>query len=218
MRFRAVEEYKATLALTQEQRESLIGLLLGDACLETSNQGRTFRLKFEQSAYHEAYVRHLHELFRPWVLTVPRARNKSASTGARTTSWFFQTVSHGAFRFYAQQFYVLGKKRVPKLIHRWLTPRGLAYWFMDDGSMKSSQSKGVIFNTQGFAAQDVRRLSDVLQAKFGLQTSVRHQRDGDQIYVSGRSFERFVELVGPFVIPEMRYKIPSVRRTRLPKE
>jgi hypothetical protein len=217
MRSRVIEAYKMTLKLTPEQRETLVGLLLGDACLETHNGGRTFRLKVEQSAQHRAYVQHLYGLFEPWVLTEPRERIRTASNGSETVSWSFSTVSHGAFRFYGQQFYDAGKKCVPKLIHRWLTARGLAYWFMDDGSMKSCQSKGVIFNTQGFERSEVERLADVLRTRFELQGWIRHQSDGEQIYVSGRSYERFVKLIDPYLITEMRYKVPPPRRTQLPK-
>ena len=218
MRSKAIEAHKATLELTPIQREVVVGVLLGDACLESRDRGRTFRLKVEQSAFHEAYVRHLRSELGTWVLSGPRRRTKTDRTGASTISWAFNTVSHGGFRFYAQQFYLLGKKVVPKLIHRWLSPRGLAYWFMDDGSMKSSQSKAVIFNTQGYELSDVERLAGVLVSHFQLAAKLRRQSDGWQIFVSGRSFERFGELVDPFVIPEMRYKLPQPRRTRMPKE
>ena len=117
------------------------------------------------------------------------------------------------FAFMRHQFYDGHKKQVPKLIHRWLTPVAIAYWFMDGGSLKSKQSKAVIFNTQGFARAGVERLIRVLSDKFQLQAKLRHQKDGDQIYVSGHCYERFVELIGDQVIPEMRYKIPPARRT-----
>ena len=218
MHSKAIEDQKKLLVLTPTQRETLVGLLLGDACLETQNRGRTYRLKVEQGAHHEAYVRHLYELFQPWVLSPPRSKRCVASNGSETTSWVFQTVSHQAFRFYAHQFYGEVGKLVPKLIHRWLTPRGLAFWFMDDGSMKSSQSKGVIFNTHAFGRRDVERLIRALSSCFALRAKLRRQKDGYQIYVSGSSFEDFVKLVDAYMIPEMRHKLPSARRTRLPKE
>jgi len=218
MRSKAIEAQKASLKFTKFQREIVVGVLLGDACLETRNDGRTYRLKIEQSDGHQEYVRHLRSVFGPWVLSGPRRRCKTARTGTQTVSWAFNTISHGAFRFYAQQFYLQGKKRVPKLIHRWLTPRSLAYWFMDDGSIKSRQSKGVILNTQGYSIPDVERLIDVLQLQFNLRTKRRRQKDGSQIYISGLSFDRFCELVDPYVISEMRYKLPQPRRTHMPKE
>jgi hypothetical protein len=217
MRSKAIEAQKALLNFTPQQREIVVGVLLGDACLESQNKGRTYRLKIEQSADHEAYVRHLRLVFDDWVLSGPRRCNKLSRLGTPTVSWAFNTVSHGAFRFYAQQFYSLGRKQVPKLIHRWLTPRGLAYWFMDDGSMKSGQSKAVIFNTQGFERPGVERLIGVLTSHFQLAAKLRRQSDGYQIFVSGSSFDRFRELIDPFLIPEMRYKLPQPRRTRMPK-
>jgi hypothetical protein len=43
-----VKDYKETLVcLTVEQWEASIGLMLGDASLQTQNEGRTYRLKFE---------------------------------------------------------------------------------------------------------------------------------------------------------------------------
>lgn len=218
MRSLAIEAYKKVLVLSSEQREILVGVLLGDACLETQNMGRTYRMKIEQSARHESYVRHLYEVFQPWVLTPPRIKECVACNGSKSFSWAFNTVSHEAFRFYAHQFYDGVKKRVPGLIHRWLTPRGLAYWFMDDGSMKSNQSKGVLFNTHCFELGDVERLIGCLQTNFKLQASVRRQQDGNQIYVSGASFEDFVKWIDPFILVDMRYKVPQSRRTRLPKE
>ena len=218
MRSRVIEDDKSSLQLSSTQREALVGLLLGDACLETQNRGRTYRLKIEQCARQEAYVGHLYSLFREWVLTAPSVRSKRASNSAVTPNLAFQTVSHSAFRFYAQQFYADGRKSVPELIHHWLTPRGLSYWFMDDGSLKSSQSKGVILNTHCFDQADVERLAQCLWDLFGLQVTPRRQSDGLQLYVSGRSFETFSALVEPYVIVEMRYKVPLARRTPVPKE
>src|SRR5437588_10628844 len=113
MNSRAIQEHKQTLRLSQELRDALVGLLLGDACVETQNGGRTYRVKVEQSSQHREYVQHLHQLFGPWVLAPPREKRCRASNGSVTTSWAFSTVSHGTFRFYAHQFYDGRVKRVP---------------------------------------------------------------------------------------------------------
>jgi len=54
--------------------------------------------------------------------------------------------------------------------------------------------------------------------KFGLEANLRRQKEGIQILVPGSSLEHFVELVGPFLLPAMRYKLPQAGRTQLPKE
>lgn len=207
MRSNEIEAYKQKLSLSPEQREALIGLILGDAHLETQNGGRTYRLKIEHGAKQRDYVEHLYQMFQDWVRTPPKEKEKFSRGGPPGQNIWFSTLSHGSFRFYAGQFYRGRRKIVPKLIARWLTPRGLAYWFMDDGSIKSKQSKGLILNTQAFARGEVARLVEVLQLKFGLQAKLRKQQDGWQIYISGRSYERFLSLVQPFLLPSFDYKL-----------
>lgn len=206
MRSRKIEDYKKNLKLTSEQREILVGVLLGDAHLETQNRGRTYRVKFEQSEKHKEYLWHLYEVFKNWVLSPPQ--KKVVKIENKTyVKWWFHTVSHGSFRFYAHQFYREGRKSVPRLIHRWLTPRALAYWFADDGSRKSKDSYAVIFNTQGYEKFEVERLAKVLKEKFQLKVSLRKQKEGWQIYIHGESFPHFKELVEPYLHPSMRYKL-----------
>ena len=215
MRSRAIEAYKTTLRLSAVQRDILVGILLGDACLETQNAGRSYRLKIEQGLTHADYVQHLYSVLRDWVLSPPRPK-QGQTRGVTTLNLAFQTVSHEGLRHFGELFYRDRRKIVPENVGEILTTRGLAYWFMDDGSMKSSESKGILFNTHAYQLDEITRLIGVL-SEFGLVAKERQQTDGAQIYVSGRSYERFVELVNPYVIEAMRYKVPQPRRTHLPK-
>jgi LAGLIDADG DNA endonuclease family len=203
MRSNSIEQQKLGLRLTSMQREILVGILLGDAHLETQNDGQTYRLKIEQSEHHRTYVEHLYRVFEDWVLTPPQARQKR-SAGSESINWWFQSVSHPAFRFYAQQFYRQGKKCVPKLIHRWLTPLGLAYWFMDDGSSNWRESKVLLLNTQGFEKNEIERLSNVLESKFGLEVYLRKQSEGWQIAIAGSARDKFEDLVFPHLWLDMK--------------
>lgn len=212
MRSNKIEAYKKSLKLTRDQREILVGLLLGNSCLETQNGGRTYRLKIEYSVKNQDYAQHIYEVFKEWVLTLPKKKVK-ANGEHHSTNVAFSTISHGTFRYYAHQFYAEGKKVVPRSIGKLLQAKGLAYWFMDDGSVKSKESKGVIFNTQGFTRSEVAKLVTVLKEKFHLDAWERKQKEGYQIYISGRSYEKFVKLVSPYIHPSMRYKIPKARRT-----
>ena len=212
-----LESYKKSLKLTESQKKVLYGILLGDAHLETQNDGKTYRLKIEQSISHKAYVDHLYEVFREWVRTEPKVKTVKSGDSV-SENYYFQTLSHGAFRFFAKQFYADGEKRVPKLIHRWLGAEAFSYWYMDDGSIKSSESKGVLLNTQGFAKTEVEQLCEILEKNLSLEAKPRKQKEGLQIYISGNSYERFCEITEPFIIPEMQYKVPNARITPMPKE
>ena len=191
--------------LTKEQREVIIGILLGDAHLETTN-GRTYRLKVEGSWKHREYIWHLYEVLKTLATSEPKERVREYK-GKRYRKVWFNTHYTGRLRFFAHQFYRDGRKVVPRLIHRWLTPRALAYWFMDDGSIKSHQTRGLIINTQGFSRKEVERLVKVLREKYGLKCKERRQREGYQIYISAESYQRFKEIVQEYMHPSMMYKL-----------
>lgn len=212
--------HKANLTLSASQREVLVGIILGDACLVRNNPSARYYLRIEQSIAHEEYVHHLYDVFNEWARQPPRTRIRVESrekyAGREYGKCGFDSKSLSLLDSYSQWFYHNCKKRVPANISNLLTARGLAYWYMDDGSLKSKESKAFMFNTQGFPKEDVEVLIEMLQTKFGLQAKPRKQEDGYgyQIYVSGRSYERFVELVAEHIIPSMMYKIPSPRRRR----
>lgn len=202
--------------LTLLQKEVLFGVILGDAHLETQNNRITYRVKFEQSIKHKAYIEHLYDVFKNYVKTSPQLKlvtyknNQTKSTNIR-----FATISSSTFTFFGKQFYKDKKKVIPKLIHRWLTPRALAYWYMDDGSMKSYQSKGVLLNTQAFSHAEVQLLCNVLTEKFNLYCWPRKQKKNTyQIYISGKTYETLRNCIYPFIIPDMQYKFPLPRKIR----
>ena len=65
----------------------------------------------------------------------------------------------------------VGKKKIPKLIHRWLNPISIAYWFMDDGSLKwKNKSKAVRICTDNFNKKEVEQCVAILNNKFNLFT------------------------------------------------
>lgn len=205
------------------QRDILFGLLLGDLHAEYSADGQKVRFRFEQSVAHRAYMEHLYEIYKDWL---PSPRSVDEALVPHRGNLVMLTSYSESFKFYADQFYELQDrkrvKRVPLLIHRWLTARNLAYFYMDDGSMHSSQHKAIIFNTQGFTHQDVERLCQILIDNFGLQAKPRRQTSRNettgeekiqwQVRVSGKSFEQVSDLLVPHLIPEMMYKFPPPRK------
>lgn len=214
MRSKAIEERKKKLFLTSNQREIIVGLLLGDGCLETQNTGRTYRLKVEHGASQSKYVDWLYRQFVDWVLTPPQMKDKAD----QSQNVWFQTISHPALRFYAQQFYVNGRRQVPRIIAKLITPLGLAVWFMDDGSLKSKDHRALILNTHCFSSADLSLLQKVLLIRFDIEAQFRHQKDGTQLLLTEPSASRLAEIIQPYLLPEFWYKLGKVGLTQLPKE
>lgn len=221
MRTKEIEEKSKHLKLTDEQKEILIGTLLGDGHLETKNNGRTYRLKIEHTIRQQAYVEWFYDRFQDWVLTAPVIRSREVVFRGKKKRYErigFSTLSTGSLRFYAQQFYQDGKKVVPKLIHRWISPLALAVWYMDDGSIKSKQHKSVLLNTHSFNEFDLKQLQQALLKRYGIKSVIRSQIDGKQMYLLSETVDTFLRLIDPYIIPSMRYKLPHVWLTKLPKK
>lgn len=217
MRSNRIELYKKTLRLTDAQRSIIVGMLLGDGHLETQNGRKTFRLKIEHTASQQFYVDWLYEQLQDWVLT-PTAPKQKRINGIITTHFCFQTLSVVQFRFYGLQFYdEQGRKRVPKMIRRLLTPLALAVWFMDDGSAKSKHHRALILNTHCFSKSEINILQTALLQRYQIESSIRIQKDGLQILIIGEHAQRFIEVIAPYMLPNFEYKFGALVNT-LPKE
>ena len=216
MRSNIIESYKETLKLSDLQKEVLIGVLLGDGHLETQNGGRTYRLKIEHSFLQKDYVDWLYQIFKEWVTTPPRERTQIV-LGVPYNKYGFSTLSHGAFRFYAQQFYQNKKKVLPKAIHKWLSPIAMAVWYMDDGSIKSNRHRALIINTQSFSIPDLKRLIIIFKDKYGIEMKLRKQsRKSIEIYqliTTSDTVARFVDIIRPHILPSMHYKLGKLGNT-----
>ena len=197
--------------LSKIQREIVVGILLGDGNLRCNKLKTKFSLRILQSEKHKNYVFHLYEIFKEFTITPPKNAIffDSRFKEKKYSRWYFNTVSHSCFRFYYHQFYKNNKKIVPKLIHRWLTPRSIAYWYMDDGSLKwKEKSLGVRFCTDNFSILEVNTLLSVLKEKYNLKCSKQKNRKSFRIYISSESYTDLNTLIFPFLIPSMIYKFP----------
>ena len=106
-----LKEYKDSLIeLSIEQKEAIIGLMLGDASLQSQNKGKTYRMKFEWGNNNKAYVDHVYALFDEWVLSFPHKKSRISPKGNTIINWGFQTISHQAFNSLADLFINNNKK------------------------------------------------------------------------------------------------------------
>ena len=211
---RMIREYKESLtSLTSDQWEASIGLILGDASLQSQNKGKTFRIKFEWGNKNKSYVNHVYNLFNEWVLSQPHKKSRLSPQKNLVINWGFQTLSHKAFNPLAELFLINGKKSVPKyLIKNHLTEKGLAYWFMDDGGKldynKNSKNKSIVLNTHSFPEEEVLNMSKELNEKINLECNIRSNKGKKIIVINSISYLTFRKLVDPHIISDMRYKLP----------
>ena len=107
-------------------------------------------------------------------------------------------------------------KSIPdNLVRNYLTPRGLAYWYMDDGNRcyyKGSRSKtdmNCVINTQGFKEEEVIKLINEINLKINLELTLAFNKKNPIINIPNRNYDEFYELVQPYIIDQMKYKLPD---------
>lgn len=207
-----IKDYKSQfISLSQIQFETAIGLVLGDASLRTRDI--LYLLQFEWSDKHKPYMDHICEVFYEWILSPPHKKVRINENNNTVVTWGNQTFKHKAFNVLADLFIINKKKGVtPGLITNYLTARGLAYWWMDDGGKLDynfgSKNNSVVLNTQNFKKEEVYMMSKELAFKFNLETEVRSNKGKYVIVIKHNSYTIFYNLIDPFIIEEMRYKLP----------
>ncbi len=120
--------------------------------------------------------------------------------------------SFTSFNWIYESFYtkVEGKnvvKKIPLFISEYLTPIGLANWIMQDGSYQKGQ--GIKIATNSFTYDECKFLALTLTNKYNLKTSVVKSGKPNQwcIAIWKISMPKLAELVDPYFIPEMKYKL-----------
>lgn len=197
---------RSQFTLSDELKQTLVGLLLGDLYAAKQKSYANARLKFQQSLVHEDYLLHLYELFKTYSSQAPKIIHLSPDkrTGKVYSRIHFFTYSLPCFNELRDLFYLDGKKIVPENIGDLLTPLGLAYWICDDGCWDRNT---VRLATDGFTLEEVNLLTKVLNDKFGLKCGVIKSGNNRTIRISTKSVPQLQNLLTPIMPPMMLYKI-----------
>jgi len=77
---------------------------------------------------------------------------------------------------------------------------------MGDG--RAFKSGGISLCTDSYSIEDIVRLMNVLIIRYGLKCSIHMHREGHyRIYVSKNSLDTLRDIIKPYIIPSMYYKI-----------
>lgn len=195
-------------SLSQEEKETLTGLFLGDLSAQKRSQTENITLRFRQGTVHEAYLLHLYELFKAFCSASPKVENSKPDkrTGKVYSAIFFNTYALPCFAELYNLFYVNGKKLIPSNIGDLLTPLGLAFWIGDDGHF-DDRDRVVYLSTNSFSLVEVQLLVSVLTDKFGLKCTINKNNGGFRIRIASKSLTDLQNLLKNIMPPMMLYKI-----------
>lgn len=187
----------------------IYGSLLGNAHAEKRLYGVGTRITFFQEDTHVKYILYLHNLLTETGYCnnkMPIIRKRLGIKGKVRKIVKFSTWTYTSFNWVDNDWYINGRKCVPSNIDQYLTPLALAIWIMDDGC---KVGKGLKFSSKNFTYGECIQLVNVLYKNFNLKASVQSAGSKDQyiIYIWKESMNNLLDIVNPYIIPEMKYKI-----------
>ena len=202
---------KKDINISPLQKSFIIGSLLGDGTMWLGKGAIHANFKVEQGLVQKEYVFWKYEILKSLVFTEPKISYRNDPFGNKyQKSWWFRTIRHPLLteifkRFYVKEGYKTGKKIVPENIIEDLDALGLAVWVMDDGSY----SRGKIdISTYSFSLSEINLLCKIMKDKFHVEMHQYKDRDkGYRIYSNQKYTTKLIEIIKPYIIPSMMYKI-----------
>lgn len=192
--------------LNSQQEEVFIGTMLGDGyiskCYNRTNSGLRFSHSIKQ---------------KKWAITKLNIFNNLETKYKENDVSIYKTISccvkiNERFKNERKKWYN-DKKIVPNNIK--LTPLTIATWYMDDGTLINKKSKNPVprFGTDNFNEKDIQ----ILQNKFkdiNILTYITKSNNKPRLIVSANSSQTFFNMIAPYIIPEMAYKLPLQYRNQ----
>ena len=195
--------------LTKEQREMIIGTLLGDGCVTPhGRKNKSYRLMIGHCEKQKDLVLYKKAMLGNLVNNVNRREDKRKNS----VMYSFTTVTHNEFKFFYNLFYENGKKVIKDELAMYLTPRALAFWIMDDGSSSKNENKiSLRLHTQGFTEEDNLKLQKFLNVCLGIKSKVCKYNRNDKEYcylsINKENTLKASNLTSDYFVDCMRYKI-----------
>jgi hypothetical protein len=193
----------------------IIGSTLGDTHLEKRKNGLGTRIIFEQSSDNVEYLMWFHNYLANKGYcsnTKPKLQIRIRQKGKVFYQYRVNSYTFSSFNWIHEMFYKLVDNKyikiVPLNIGEYLTPLALAIWFMDDGS---SLNRSARIATNCFTLEEVNLLCNVLKSRYNIIATLNKcgKDKGHIIYIHVKSMELFANIVKPYLLPSLYYKLGS---------
>lgn len=193
------------IKFTQEQKEFIVGTMLGDGHLACIGKKKSVRLSIIHSIKQIDYFFWKRKIMSNFINNCNIYEEKKRNS-IRISS---TSIIHNDFVFYHKLFYDNRKKIINyDLIHH-LTPFAMAIWYMDDGWLNGKVSMRI--SSESFTKKENELLQSIILINFGIRSKVNeYTRNNKKYYYL--SFNKansilLTNLIEPYVVDSMKYKL-----------
>ena len=199
---------------SSELKGYLTGLILGDGYIDKGITKRAFAIKSIQKDFIDKIKEDL-ESCSPFTITVKYTPEHESSGCHHKESWELRIKSHPYFNKKYNHFYDDYKHRhITEEAMNWLTPNGLANWYMSDGYVcLVGKESGNIYSrrmdicTDRYDMNSIKIMQKVLLEKFNIVTTLNKRGRFYRIRIKSESYQDFINIVRPYIVPSMLYKL-----------
>ena len=184
----------------------LVGMLLGDAYIEKDGQ-----FSIGHSIKQKDYLLYKQERLKDFFKTSYTERNCGPNN--KYLECFIRSRTSKYFKLMRRLWYKPQKRLLKKMIYK-ISPEGLAYWYLDDGSLVFQKDKNgnVIsrkgyLNTQGFTYDENLLLSEMLKEKFGIETKIHRDKKYFRLYLNSSELKKLFSIISGYIPPSTYYKL-----------
>ena len=210
--------YQSRNRTAQEVKGALYGTLLGDSTVTNRNEFSCEQVSADLIRLKGEILRSIAPDIKVYYHERDRG-NKQVIRGIeynRNLSYIIQTNKHPYFSNFREKLYHTGDKQVTREVLRYLTPEGLALWFMDDGYLDykaSSNTRNLRICTDSFDEISINNIVQYFNDEWDIQSKVYMHKAGygrvskPRISFNANNAQKFISLVYKYFLPEFYYKL-----------
>lgn len=211
--------------MNRSDRGIIVGMVLGDGCIRVRERvklpegykWRTQELRVKHSHKQTAYAEHKAAIVARMFGGKCNVRPTQVTTLGKIFDQVMFTKSHKYFRTLHRVMYPGGKKTITRQVLDYLTPEGIAIWYMDDGNCAVNRNKdgwvsscATIISTC-CSEEETKNIQSWFASKHDIKIKIFHAKnDKYSIRMNTGESQKFARLIEPYIIPEMRYKLAHV--------
>lgn len=207
--------YHLTKNIDFVRKQFILGSLLGDSSIYwgygTKNCGFQCGHSIKQSEYFDLKLKILGNI-------VNEGKGyRGGFEGSLPNRRFNSVINKHMSDFIKTFALVKNKKTITKQWINSLTPMSLAIWYMDDGTLikgNGKQREVAGFATNSFLTAEVELLQSAF-LKYGISSNIQNSlfSKGNRLMLTADGSEIFFNLISPYIIKELQYKLPVKLRT-----
>jgi hypothetical protein len=183
-------------AINEDQMQVILGSFLGDGHLKHEGKSR-FRLSVIHSINQKEYCKWKANIFKANIMKI------SENGYAKNEAVKFNTELFGLNKELPQT-----KSSCPQWILDEIDLRGIAIWFMDDGSLNKKWNNDACgtLSTCSFDEDSQKRFINKFKS-LGIDCCYKKHKNYYYIYFNKDGFRKLCNLIEPYIHEELKYKI-----------